>query len=190
VNLASQCGVGSFGRAGHCVAVRRLSKKSGETEHVYGEFRYKTKRPGSTSVASFIRRKSLGIPTAIRRIIRGFVVTNMKQSPRWLYEKVYCNAATWKIAFKELALRHGNWTHSCTSFWANQFRVLMTARGLRTDAGNCAYVWLARSARGHKFQFCVKRFLKLGVQVVATVRRVVLHLPQAFPIAIAFIVSL
>jgi len=35
-----------------------------------------------------------------------------------------------------------------------------------------------------------QRFLKLGVQVVATVRRVVLHLPQAFPIAIAFIVLL
>jgi len=54
-------------------AVRRLSKKSGETEHVYGEFRYKTKKPGSTSVASFIRRKSLGIPTAIRRIIRALL---------------------------------------------------------------------------------------------------------------------
>jgi hypothetical protein len=26
-----------------------------------------------------------------------------------------------------------------------------------------------------------ERFLKIGVQVVATVRRVVLHLPQAFP---------
>jgi len=26
-----------------------------------------------------------------------------------------------------------------------------------------------------------QRFLKLGVQVIATVRRVVLHLPQAFP---------
>jgi len=76
---------------------------------------------------------------------------------------------------------------SCTSFWANQFRVLMTAAPT-TDAGT-ALRWLARSARGHKFH-SASTLPELGVQVVATVRRVVLHLPQASPIAIAFIVSL
>jgi len=49
---------------------RRLSKKSGETEHVYGQFRYKTKKTWSTNGASSIRRKSLAIRTAIRKIIR------------------------------------------------------------------------------------------------------------------------
>jgi len=78
---------------------------------------------------------------------------------------------------------------SCTSFWANQFRVLMTAAAyvlmqelrLRLARTECARAQVS---------ILRQRFLKLGVQVVATVRRVVLHLPQAFPIAIAFIVSL
>ena len=69
---------------------------------------------------------------------------------------------------------------SCTSFWANQFRVLMTA---------AAYVLtqelrlrLARTDCARAQVFTLReRFLKLGVQVIASVRRVVLHLPQAFP---------
>ena len=69
---------------------------------------------------------------------------------------------------------------SCTSFWANQFRVLMTAAAyvlmqelrLRLARTGCARAQVSTLR---------ERFLKLGVQVVASVRRVVLHLPQAFP---------
>jgi len=64
---------------------------------------------------------------------------------------------------------------SCTSFWANQFRVLMTAAAyvlmqelrLRLARTECARAQVS---------ILRQRFLKLGVQVVATVRRVVLHL--------------
>src|SRR6516162_2763451 len=69
---------------------------------------------------------------------------------------------------------------SCTSFWANQFRVLMTAAayvlmqelrlGLAGTASARAQVSILR-----------QRFLKLGAQVIVSVRRIVLHLPQSFP---------
>ena len=53
-------------------------------------------------------------------------------------------------------------------------------RGLRTDAGTA----VASGAHGlcsARVSTLRQRFLKLGVLVVASVRRVVLHLPQAFP---------
>ena len=69
---------------------------------------------------------------------------------------------------------------SCTRFWANQFRVLMTAAayvlmqelrlGLAGTGSARAQVLILRT-----------RFLKIGAQVVASVRRIVLHLPQSFP---------
>ena len=69
---------------------------------------------------------------------------------------------------------------SCTSFWANQFRVLMTAAAyvlmqeLRLRAARTA---CARAQVGT----LRARLLKLGAQVLASVRRLVLHLPRSFP---------
>jgi hypothetical protein len=46
---------------------------------------------------------------------------------------------------------------------------------LRAQHTNCAQVWMLR-----------ERLLKLGAQVVASVRRVVVHLPAAFPFLTTF----
>jgi Transposase DDE domain group 1 len=68
---------------------------------------------------------------------------------------------------------------SCPSFWANQFRVLMTAAAyvimqeLRLRLARTSY---ARAQVGTLRE----RLLKIGVRVVVSVRRIVLHLPQAF----------
>ena len=74
---------------------------------------------------------------------------------------------------------------SCSNFWANQFRVLLTAAAymlmqeLRLSAANTncarAQVWTLR-----------ERLLKLGARVVVSVRRMVLHLPASFPFLPAF----
>ena len=69
---------------------------------------------------------------------------------------------------------------SCHGFWANQLRVLMTA---------AAYVLMQElriRARGTKCSRSQvnqlrERLLKIGAQVVVSVRRVVLHLPRSFP---------
>lgn len=108
-----------------------------------------------------------------------FVVTNMKQSPQWLYEQVYCQRAQVENRIKELHYLQIDRT-SCNRFWANQFRVLLTAaayvlmqelrlQAAGTDAAR-AQVWTLR-----------ERFLKLGARVTASVRRLVIHLPVAFP---------
>ena len=109
-----------------------------------------------------------------------FVVTNMKQSSQWLYQDVYCQRGEIENRIKELHYGMEIGRTSCTDFWANQFRVLMTA---------AAYILLQelrlRLARTNSARAQVstlrERFLKIGVQVVTSVRRIVLHLPQAFP---------
>ena len=69
---------------------------------------------------------------------------------------------------------------SCSDFWANQFRVLLTAAAyvllqelrLRAAGTDCAraQVWTLR-----------ERLLKLGARVLVSVRRVVVHLPASCP---------
>ena len=55
-----------------------------------------------------------------------FVVTNMRQTPRFLYEKVYCARGDAENRIKELKALQIDRT-SCQTFSANQLRVLLTA---------------------------------------------------------------
>jgi len=149
-----------------CGAVRRLSKKSGETEHVYGEFRYKTKKTWKYERRILYKAEVTRHPNRDPKDNPRFVVTNMKQSPRWLYEKVYCQRGDLENRIKELHYGMEIGRTSCTSFWANQFRVLMTAAAyvlmqelrLRLARTECARAQVS---------ILRQRFLKLGVQVVA-----------------------
>ena len=112
------------------------------------------------------------------------VVTNMKQSPQWIYKRVYCQRGDIENRIKELHELEIDRT-SCTSFWANQFRVLLTAAAyvlmqeLRLRAAGTA---CARAQVG----MLRERLLKLGARVLVSVRRVVVHLPASFPFLPAF----
>ena len=74
---------------------------------------------------------------------------------------------------------------SCSEFWANQFRVLLTA---------AAYVLLQEVRLRAAGTACARaqvgilrdRLLKLGARVEVSVRRVVIHLPRAFPFRSSF----
>jgi hypothetical protein len=156
------------------------SKISGQTEHVYAECQYRTRKtwPWKRRViykAEVVRAKGKKPKDNPR-----FVVTNMKQSPQWLYEEVYCQRGDLENRIKELHYGMEIGRTSCTSFWANQLRVLMTAAAyvlmqeLRSGLAGTA------SARA-QVSTLRERFLKLGAHVVASVRRIVLHLPRSFP---------
>lgn len=107
-------------------------------------------------------------------------MTNMKQTPKWLYEKVYCQRGDLENRIKELHYGMDMGRTSCTDFWANQFRVLMTAAAyvlmqelrLRLARTDCARAQVSTLR---------ERFLKLGVQVVTSIRRIVPHLPESYP---------
>jgi DDE family transposase len=159
---------------------RRDSKISRQTEHVYGECQYRTRKSWPWKRRVIYKAEVVRAEGKKPKDNPRFVVTNMKQSPQWLYEEVYCQRGDLENRIKELHYGMEIGRTSCTSFWANQFRVLMTAAAyvlmqeLRSGLAGTA------SARA-QVSTLRERFLKIGVQVVATVRRVVLHLPQAFP---------
>jgi hypothetical protein len=113
-----------------------------------------------------------------------FVITNMNQSPQWIYERVYCQRGDVENRLKELHDLEIDRT-SCTSFWANQFRVLLTA---------AAYVLMQELRLRAAGTACARaqvltlreRLLKLGARVMVSARRWVIHLPTSFPFLPAF----
>jgi hypothetical protein len=162
---------------------RRLSRQSSKTEHIYGEANY--------AAGSWPRQRRVIIKAEVVCAVGKepkdnprFVITNMKQNPQWLYEQVYCQRGEIENRIKELHDLQIDRT-SCSDFWANQLRVLLTAAAyvlmqeLRLVAAGTAcaraQVWTLR-----------ERLLKLGARVVTSVRRTVVHLPLSFPFLSSF----
>jgi hypothetical protein len=67
-----------------------------------------------------------------------FVITNMNQTPQWLYEDVYCQRGDIENRIEKLHALEIDRT-SCSWFWANRFRVLLTA-GATCSCRSCACV--------------------------------------------------
>jgi hypothetical protein len=159
---------------------RRDSRTSGQTEHVYGECQYRTRKSWPWERRVIYKAEVVRVEGKEAKDNPRFVVTNMKQSPQWIYEEVYCQRGDLENRIKELHYGMEIGRTSCTNFWANQFRVLMTAAAyvlmqeLRLGLAGTA------SARA-QVSSLRERFLKLGAQVVVSVRRIVLHLPRSFP---------
>jgi hypothetical protein len=161
------------------VDARMRSEASGQTEHVYTEARYAA-RTWDHARRVVIKAEVVQLPGRDPRDNARFVVTNLRQTPRVVYEHVYCARGDIENRIKERhdGLQIGR--TSCCRFWANQFRVLLTA---------AAYVLMQdlrlRAARTACARAQVptlrQRLLTLGVHVVRSVRRIVLHLPTSTP---------
>ena len=68
---------------------RKLSRQSGKTEHVYGEANYAA-RTWPQQRRIIIKAEVVRAEGKKPKDNPRFVITNMKQSPQWLYEEVYC----------------------------------------------------------------------------------------------------
>jgi hypothetical protein len=161
------------------VEARALREASGHTEHVYTEAHYAAKTwPHQRRV--IIKAEVVCLSGREPRDNARFVITNLRQTPRWIYERVFCARGDIENRIKELhdGLQIGR--TSCSRFWANQLRVLLTA---------AAYVLMQELRLRAARTACARtqvtglrdRLLKLGVHVVVSVRRVVLHLPTSSP---------
>jgi len=108
-----------------------------------------------------------------------FVVTHLRADPATGYA-VYCQRGEMETRLKELHDGLAMDRTSCSRFWANQFRVLLTA---------AAYVLLQELRRRAAGTACAhaqvstlrERLLKLAVWGERSVRRSVGHLPQMAP---------
>jgi len=155
-----------------------LSKYSGRTEHVYGETLYAA-RSWSHRRRVIIKAEVVRLPGRDPRCNPRFVVTNLREAPATVYA-LYCQRGDMENRLKELHDGLALGRTSCSRFWANQFRVLLTA---------AAYVLLQDLRRRAQGTVCAsaqvatlrERLLKLAVWVERSVRRFVLHLPQGAP---------
>jgi hypothetical protein len=156
----------------------KLSESSGKTEHIYGEVDYAARKwPQRRRVV--IKAEVVRTPEKDPKDNPRFVITNMKQSPQWIYERVYCQRGDIENRIKELHDLEIDRT-SCTRFRANQFRVLLTA---------AAYVLMQELRLRAAGTACARaqvltlreRLLKLGARVMVSARRWVIHLPTSFP---------
>lgn len=155
-----------------------LSKYSGHTEHVFGETLYAA-RSWSHRRRVIIKAEVVRLPGRDPRCNPRFVVTNLREAPAAVYA-VYCQRGDMENRLKELHDGLALGRTSCSQFWANQFRVLLTT---------AAYVLLQELRRQAQGTACAtaqvatlrERRLKLAVWVERSVRRLVLHLPQCAP---------
>lgn len=162
--------------------VRPMSAEEGHTWHAYGDLVYAAKswRCERRVVVKAEVARDPGRPERDGRDNARFVVTNMKQDPQWLYEEVYCQRGEIENRLKELKDGLSIDRTSCTSFQANQLRVLLTA---------AAYVLMQELRRhvaslsGERPQVTTlrERFLLLSARVVATTRRLLVRLSRACP---------
>jgi hypothetical protein len=157
---------------------RRLSRGSKKTERVFGECRYaagkwsyKRRVVIKAEVTRLEGRKPKNNPR--------FVVTNLRSTPRTVYQR-YRERGDVENRIKELQYGLQIDRTSCTRFWANQFRVLLTA---------AAYVLMQELRLHAKRTGCARaqvstlreRLLKIGVWIEVSVRRIVLHFPTSYP---------
>lgn len=155
-----------------------LSKYSGRTEHVYGATSYAA-RSWSHRRRVIIKAEVVRLPGRDPQCNPRFVVTNLGDTPATVYA-IYCQRGEMENRLKELHNGLALGRTSCSRFWANQFRVLLTT---------AAYVLLQELRRQAHGTDCAsaqvstlrERLLKLAVWVERSVRRLVLHLPQVAP---------
>jgi hypothetical protein len=165
-------------RAQPLLAQARKREKQGGKARVYGECRYRArtwKRARRVVIKAEIVYNFAGEAKANPR----FVVTNKRQSAKTVYTQGYCARGEIENRIKELQLGMEIERTSCTRFWANQFRVLLTV---------AAYALLqeirlqAQPTKLARAQVSTLRthLLKLSARLEQSVRRIVIHLPHTF----------
>ncbi len=157
---------------------RVLSRQRGETAHLYGETRYAAKT-WTHKRRVIIKAEVVRHPGRAPKNNPRFVVTNLTTGPQAVYE-VYCQRGDVENRLKEL--HHGLEMDrtSCSTFRANQFRVLLSL---------AAYILFQELRRRAAPTACAdaqvttlrERLIKLAVWVERSVRRIVLHLPMTAP---------
>jgi len=160
-------------------AVRARSAESGVTEHDYDECEYAAESWNDFRRV-IIKAEVVRLGERAARDNPRLVVTNLRQTPRWVYESVYCERGAVENRIKELLYGLDIDRTSCHRFFANQFRALMTA------AAYVLYQQLRHAARGTSLASAQvgtlrERLIKLGVWIERSTRRIVLHLPDSAP---------
>lgn len=157
------------------VAVRRALQGATGKLRRYGRFAYAaTGWRHKRRVVARIEASAQGTDTR-------FVVTNLTDKPKRLYERVYCARGQMENLIKAHKRHLASDRTSCTSALANQFRLVlhsgtyMLLHGLRAAAPRRSF-W-----RTAQFNTLRLRLIKLGARVIEKATRIKVILPAACP---------
>jgi len=110
-----------------------------------------------------------------------YVVTNLQGQPKRLYEKLYCARGDMENRIKEQQLDLFSDRTSCHSWWANQFRMLLSS--LAYTLMEAIRRLALKGTELSKAQCCTIRLklLKIGAVIVRNTRRVKFMFSSAYP---------
>jgi Transposase DDE domain group 1 len=162
--------------------LRSVVATTHDTATTYGEVAYQT-RSWPAPRRTIIKAEVVWHQGREPRDNPRFVITNLRQTPEWIYTHVYCARGDSENRLKELKLALAFGRTSCTRFWANQLRITLTAAAfvlwqelqLRADR---------TALRGAQIPRLRQALITIGVLVVRSVRRIVLHFPRSHPDAV------
>ena len=158
---------------------RMQARRTGDTATLYGETRYAARR-WARKRRIIMKAEVLCYPGRARKDNPRFLVTNLPHRAATVYTRVYCGRGDMENRLKELQHGLAMDRTSCSRFAANQLRLLFSVAAYalfqtlqtfaRVTGLGAAQVWTLR-----------ERLVKVAVWVERSVRRIVLHLPHAFP---------
>src|SRR2546425_355233 len=158
---------------------RMQPRTPGDTGTLYGETRYAARR-WAHKRRIIMKAEVLCYPGRSPKDNPRFLVTNLPHRPATVYTRLYCGRGDMENRLKELQQGLAMDRTSCSRFAANQLRLLFSLAAYvlfqvlqgfaRGAAVGPAQVWTLR-----------ERLLKVAVWTERSVRRIVLHFPQAFP---------
>src|SRR5688572_10769357 len=175
-----------FGLAGNKVLLARVTGLAEEvgTRRVEGEA-LKVRRFGELAYAAKTWHVERRVVARIEASGQGsdsrFIVTNLRDAPRWLYEVVYCARGVAENLVKAHKLHLASDRTSCTRATANQFRLVL----------HTAAYWLLHTLRGlapkrsfwRQAQFDTLRLalIKVAARITELATRIKLALPSSYP---------
>jgi hypothetical protein len=164
--------------AGPMGRVRRRAKERYKSCREYGQ-RFYAARSWKQERRVVYKAEVVHHPDRELRDNARFVVAKLPLLPQRVYE-FYCRRGEVENRIKELLDGMQIDRTSCSRFWANQFRVLLTAAAYALMQE--IRLWAKRTtlarAQINRLRICL---IKIGAHIEVSVRRIVLHLPRAFP---------
>jgi hypothetical protein len=158
---------------------RMQARSTGDTATLYGETRYAARCWGRKR-RIIMKAEVLCYPGRSRKDNPRFLVTNLPHRPATVYTRLYCRRGDMENRLKELQHGVAMDRTSCSRFAANQLRLLFSV------AAYALFQTLQTFARltglgAAQVGTLRERLVKVAVWVERSARRIVLHLPQAFP---------
>lgn len=154
--------------------VRFLASKTETSEHRYAETNYEA-RSWTHERRVIFKAEVTQTAGRVPKDNPRYVVTNMRGSAQHIYENIYCRRGNFENRLKELKNDLSMDRTSCSSFLANQLRVLMTTAAfalfqeIRRGATQLARATVSRLRL---------ELIKLAARVTSSARRIVFSLPR------------